>query len=130
MSFITPILMVPSVYCACALAQESVSASAVILISRFMGALPVEFPATGNSHAGAIGNSGFPTRRPRKRSVCHSITILCGILALGPDGISIGTAAPPILRHPALSFGLEMKNGAGEGIRTLDPDLGKVVLYP
>jgi hypothetical protein len=22
------------------------------------------------------------------------------------------------------------KNGAGEGIRTLDPDLGKVVLYP
>ena len=22
------------------------------------------------------------------------------------------------------------ENGAGEGIRTLDPDLGKVVLYP
>jgi hypothetical protein len=22
------------------------------------------------------------------------------------------------------------KNGAGEGIRTLDPNLGKVVLYP
>jgi hypothetical protein len=24
----------------------------------------------------------------------------------------------------------EMKTGAGEGIRTLDPNLGKVVLYP
>ena len=23
-----------------------------------------------------------------------------------------------------------LKNGAGEGIRTLDPNLGKVVLYP
>jgi hypothetical protein len=23
-----------------------------------------------------------------------------------------------------------LENGAGEGIRTLDPDLGKVVLYP
>jgi hypothetical protein len=26
--------------------------------------------------------------------------------------------------------GLEEETGAGEGIRTLDPDLGKVVLYP
>ena len=25
---------------------------------------------------------------------------------------------------------LRRENGAGEGIRTLDPDLGKVVLYP
>jgi hypothetical protein len=25
---------------------------------------------------------------------------------------------------------LREKTGAGEGIRTLDPDLGKVVLYP
>ena len=25
---------------------------------------------------------------------------------------------------------LGFSNGAGEGIRTLDPDLGKVVLYP
>jgi hypothetical protein len=25
---------------------------------------------------------------------------------------------------------LMQKNGAGEGIRTLDPNLGKVVLYP
>jgi hypothetical protein len=27
-------------------------------------------------------------------------------------------------------FKLTLKIGAGEGIRTLDPDLGKVVLYP
>ena len=45
-------------------------------------------------------------------------------------------------RHPAENwlgraslFGLQAianynKNGAGEGIRTLDPNLGKVVLYP
>jgi hypothetical protein len=25
---------------------------------------------------------------------------------------------------------LDFKTGAGEGIRTLDPNLGKVVLYP
>ena len=31
-------------------------------------------------------------------------------------------------QQDGLDSGLE--NGAGEGIRTLDPDLGKVVLYP
>ena len=30
----------------------------------------------------------------------------------------------------SLPIVLQQKNGAGEGIRTLDPDLGKVVLYP
>jgi len=30
----------------------------------------------------------------------------------------------------ALPLGSRKKTGAGEGIRTLDPDLGKVVLYP
>jgi hypothetical protein len=45
MSVITPILMVPSVYCACEVAQEIVTANKVILISRFMGALPVDLPA-------------------------------------------------------------------------------------
>ena len=28
------------------------------------------------------------------------------------------------------AIGIERTIGAGEGIRTLDPDLGKVVLYP
>jgi hypothetical protein len=32
------------------------------------------------------------------------------------------------LKHNILKF--MGKTGAGEGIRTLDPDLGKVVLYP
>ncbi len=39
--------------------------------------------------------------------------------------------------HPCLKVRLspvcpagQMKSGAGEGIRTLDPNLGKVVLYP
>src|SRR6266513_1501877 len=36
MSFITPILMVPSVYCACVVPQPIVTASTVRLISRFM----------------------------------------------------------------------------------------------
>jgi hypothetical protein len=31
---------------------------------------------------------------------------------------------------PARIFDSLVKIGAGEGIRTLDPDLGKVVLYP
>ena len=34
------------------------------------------------------------------------------------------------LRDPPNIFNLFEDNGAGEGIRTLDPDLGKVVLYP
>ena len=29
-----------------------------------------------------------------------------------------------------LALEIILKNGAGEGIRTLDPNLGKVVLYP
>jgi hypothetical protein len=32
--------------------------------------------------------------------------------------------------HVGNVIGLEEETGAGEGIRTLDPDLGKVVLYP
>ena len=30
----------------------------------------------------------------------------------------------------AASLGIALRAGAGEGIRTLDPNLGKVVLYP
>src|SRR5207302_6006011 len=40
MSFITPILMVPSVYWACAPPQPSATASAARLISRFMSLFP------------------------------------------------------------------------------------------
>ena len=29
-----------------------------------------------------------------------------------------------------IQWGTHWKTGAGEGIRTLDPNLGKVVLYP
>src|SRR5688572_11813303 len=36
MSFMTPILMVPSVYCACAVLQPSATVSAVRLISDFI----------------------------------------------------------------------------------------------
>jgi hypothetical protein len=32
-------------------------------------------------------------------------------------------------RKPRFADVRKEKNGAGEGIRTLDPDLGKVVLY-
>jgi hypothetical protein len=35
----------------------------------------------------------------------------------------------PTIRHDEHSWGTE-HTGAGEGIRTLDPNLGKVVLYP
>jgi hypothetical protein len=43
-----------------------------------------------------------------------------------------GTSAlTPQSARTADFFGLDrFNNGAGEGIRTLDPDLGKVVLYP
>jgi hypothetical protein len=41
-------------------------------------------------------------------------------------------AQPPETTKAAadLGFGRDWKLGAGEGIRTLDPNLGKVVLYP
>jgi hypothetical protein len=39
-----------------------------------------------------------------------------------PDPL-IGIGNLPVLGSPS-------ENGAGEGIRTLDPNLGKVVLYP
>jgi hypothetical protein len=54
---------------------------------------------------------------------------------------TFGRGTPPERAHPIaakrkarLSAGLRQlrqfeKSGAGEGIRTLDPDLGKVVLY-
>jgi hypothetical protein len=34
------------------------------------------------------------------------------------------------VRATAVLQNVVAKNGASEGIRTLDPDLGKVVLYP
>ena len=36
----------------------------------------------------------------------------------------------PTIRHDELLVGATEHIGAGEGIRTLDPNLGKVVLYP
>src|SRR5205823_1274993 len=39
-------------------------------------------------------------------------------------------AGPGLLAAAAARAPCPAKTGAGEGIRTLDPDLGKVVLYP
>ena len=44
------------------------------------------------------------------------------MLASLPDWLILSLADPPDR--------LRCENGAGEGIRTLDPNLGKVVLYP
>ena len=41
-------------------------------------------------------------------------------------GATLGPCAAQVLQAVDMSF----KSGAGEGIRTLDPNLGKVVLYP
>ncbi len=42
-------------------------------------------------------------------------------------GDAIMAPGRPVATHSALDI---RKFGAGEGIRTLDPNLGKVVLYP
>ncbi len=34
------------------------------------------------------------------------------------------------IESAVINYCLHYETGAGEGIRTLDPDLGKVVLYP
>ena len=41
----------------------------------------------------------------------------------------VGKAKSPLGQRAFVKLCLR-KSGAGEGIRTLDPDLGKVVLYP
>ncbi len=40
----------------------------------------------------------------------------------------MGANTPNAKRHPKVP--LKLAIGAGEGIRTLDPNLGKVMLYP
>jgi hypothetical protein len=42
----------------------------------------------------------------------------------------IALVTPALPRGEILISKIELSVGAGEGIRTLDPDLGKVVLYP
>ena len=42
-------------------------------------------------------------------------------------GVPVTRALPRGIFRPSESL---LSIGAGEGIRTLDPDLGKVVLYP
>ena len=44
------------------------------------------------------------------------------LVAMWEDWLILDLADPPDR--------LRCENGAGEGIRTLDPNLGKVVLYP
>ena len=48
--------------------------------------------------------------------------IFVKLVAMWEDWLILDLADPPDR--------LRCENGAGEGIRTLDPNLGKVVLYP
>src|SRR5436309_11080941 len=79
MSVMTPILMVPSVYCACEVAQESVTASAAMLISRFMDALPVDLHSLrldaglANDHRPSLGVLGDEFAELRRRSDEHGV---------------------------------------------------------
>ena len=48
-------------------------------------------------------------------------------------GTPSGTQSLTAEGRPKAAFAIskkDLENGAGEGIRTLDPNLGKVVLYP
>ncbi len=47
--------------------------------------------------------------------------------AVVPPPTAVATEPSREVRKPLIVL---EKNGAGEGIRTLDPNLGKVVLYP
>jgi hypothetical protein len=51
----------------------------------------------------------------------------------GTKKIGVGSEPHTFAQQPfgCASSSIDKRNaGAGEGIRTLDPDLGKVVLYP
>jgi hypothetical protein len=81
-------------------------------------------PTLANETGFGFGFSGAPIH-PVKRPG-HPKTILEAIGAL--------RRCPPVTHAspqtvPRL-WESRPNNGAGEGIRTLDPDLGKVVLYP
>lgn len=63
------------------------------------------------------------------------VALNCGLVPiLSPPWDFEQRPTPEIVQRLALcgaanTFGRWKKNGAGEGARTLDPDLGKVVLY-
>jgi hypothetical protein len=48
----------------------------------------------------------------------------------GHRGTMPGTSKSPFIPGNLATNEIRLNIGAGEGIRTLDPDLGKVVLYP
>ena len=70
------------------------------------------------------------SKRSRKRAAVSGLTLSAAYkgLTLPALGDRVSKKRP---RRTALNrFIFLKKTGAGEGIRTLDPNLGKVVLYP
>jgi hypothetical protein len=94
---------------------------------------------------GTLRKSLSPFRARRDfRSACLLVTLGVGqelasrrqqACCRHPDGFGLTTKrgqARVLMGEARPCFGgqLPLKTGAGEGIRTLDPNLGKVVLYP
>jgi hypothetical protein len=77
------------------------------------------------SQSRSLGNRAPPT--PRHRILRPS----ADFIELAQIAVSRRSSKQKRSRRTAFNFLIFLRNsGAGEGIRTLDPNLGKVVLYP
>lgn len=124
------------------------------LAGRYGAAAPFE-GVRGDEERGSRGGEGFPTTRSRCGHVSMRIgngeDMIDGSSSRhrsknersGTDQRELITAKSVDTKWTPMKFGIYppmaviaelidflRKTGAGEGIRTLDPNLGKVVLYP
>ena len=94
--------------------------------------LPQERARTGEimhvAHARA--DEDVHARRRFERARFAGRVALRPIIAINLRASSVLAIAIPRMGNDAKSIVFLGKSGAGEGIRTLDPNLGKVVLYP
>ena len=67
---------------------------------------------------------GFEPSTPTLARLCSTPELHPLTRRIAPNG------CPEADVLPSFSLDFSAINGAGEGIRTLDPNLGKVVLYP
>src|SRR5207302_8020910 len=82
---------------------------------------PLRFRASTIAKNGQLPASRLVWNRPRRAAQCASLNSPRGVAAIG--------VTPLLSRRVFGRCDFRFSIGAGEGIRTLDPDLGKVVLY-
>ena len=67
------------------------------------------------------------SRTGHSRAATEQVRRIVGLHRVCVSSVARIGETPPVAPEP---IDISMNSGAGEGIRTLDPNLGKVVLYP